>query len=146
MADLTGELIDGRYQLQKLVAAGGMASIYLAMDLRLDRLVAVKIMHPHLATDEDFVTRFIKEAKATASLNHPNVVSIQDQGWNEGGSPAVFIVMEYIDGSTLRDYLFERGSLSVDEVLRYVTPVVSALGAAHAIGIIHRDIKPENIF
>lgn len=145
MSDLTGELIDGRYQLQKLVAAGGMASIYLAMDLRLDRLVAVKIMHPHLATDEDFVARFIKEAKATASLNHPNVVSIQDQGWNEGGSPAVFIVMEYIDGSTLRDYLFERGSLSVDEVLRYITPVVSALGAAHAIGIIHRDIKPENI-
>jgi len=145
VSDLTGELIDGRYQLQKLVAAGGMASIYLAMDLRLDRLVAVKIMHPHLATDEDFVARFIKEAKATASLNHPNVVSIQDQGWNEGGSPAVFIVMEYIDGSTLRDYLFERGSLSVDEVLRYVTPVVSALGAAHAIGIIHRDIKPENI-
>ena len=145
MSDLTGELIDGRYQLQKLVAAGGMASIYLAMDLRLDRLVAVKIMHPHLATDEEFVARFIKEAKATASLNHPNVVSIQDQGWNEGGSPAVFIVMEYVDGSTLRDYLFERGSLTIDDALRYITPVVSALGAAHAIGIIHRDIKPENI-
>jgi serine/threonine-protein kinase len=145
VSDLTGELIDGRYQLQKLVAAGGMASIYLAMDLRLDRLVAVKIMHPHLASDEEFVARFIKEAKATASLNHPNVVSIQDQGWNEGGSPAVFIVMEYIDGSTLRDYIFERGALSIDETLRYITPIVSALSAAHAIGIIHRDIKPENI-
>ena len=96
MSDLTGELIDGRYQLQKLIASGGMASIYAAMDLRLDRLVAVKIMHPHLANDEDFVNRFIKEAKATAALSHPNVVSIQDQGWNEGGSPAVFIVMEYI--------------------------------------------------
>lgn len=145
MADLTGELIDGRYQLQKLIAAGGMASIYLAMDLRLDRLVAVKIMHPHLASDEEFVNRFIKEAKATAALNHPNVVSIQDQGWNEGGVPAVFIVMEYVDGSTLRDYLFERGALSVDDVLRYLIPVVSALAEAHAIGIIHRDIKPENI-
>ena len=145
MSDLTGELIDGRYELQKLIAAGGMASIYAAMDLRLDRLVAVKIMHPHLANDEDFVNRFIKEAKATAALNHPNVVSIQDQGWNEGGSPAVFIVMEYIDGNTLRDYLFERGSLSVDEVLRFVIPVVSALAEAHSLGIIHRDIKPENI-
>ncbi len=145
MSDLTGELIDGRYQLQKLVAAGGMASIYVAMDLRLDRLVAVKVMHPHLANDEDFVNRFIKEAKATAALNHPNVVSIQDQGWNEGGSPAVFIVMEYIDGNTLREYLFERGTLSAEEVLQYIIPVVSALAAAHSQGIIHRDIKPENI-
>ena len=145
MSDLTGELIDGRYQLQKLIAAGGMASIYVAMDLRLDRLVAVKIMHPHLANDEDFVNRFIKEAKATAALNHPNVVSIQDQGWNEGGSPAVFIVMEYIDGNTLRDYLFERGSLPMSEVLRFLIPVVSALAEAHSLGIIHRDIKPENI-
>lgn len=145
MSDLTGELIDGRYQLQKLIAAGGMASIYAAMDTRLDRLVAVKIMHPHLANDEEFVNRFIKEAKATAALSHPNVVSIQDQGWNEGGSPAVFIVMEYIDGNTLRDYLFERGSLSVEEVLRFIIPVVSALAEAHSLGIIHRDIKPENI-
>ncbi len=145
MSDLTGELIDGRYQLQKLIAAGGMASIYAAMDTRLDRLVAVKIMHPHLANDEEFVNRFIKEAKATAALSHPNVVSVQDQGWNEGGSPAVFIVMEYIDGNTLRDYLFERGSLSVEEVLRFIIPVVSALAEAHSLGIIHRDIKPENI-
>ena len=145
MSDLTGELIDGRYQLQRLIASGGMASIYAAMDLRLDRLVAVKIMHPHLANDEDFVNRFIKEAKATAALSHPNVVSIQDQGWNEGGSPAVFIVMEYIDGNTLRDYLFERGSLPVEEVLRFLIPVVSALAEAHSLGIIHRDIKPENI-
>jgi serine/threonine-protein kinase len=122
-----------------------MASIYAAMDLRLDRLVAVKIMHPHLANDEDFVNRFIKEAKATAALSHPNVVSIQDQGWNEGGSPAVFIVMEYIDGNTLRDYLFERGSLPVEEVLRFLIPVVSALAEAHSLGIIHLDIKPENI-
>jgi serine/threonine-protein kinase len=145
VSDITGEIIDGRYQLQKLVAAGGMASIYVAMDLRLDRLVAVKIMHPHLANDEEFVTRFIKEAKATASLSHPNVVSIQDQGWNEGGTPAVFIVMEYIEGNTLRDYLYERGKLSLEETLRFLVPVVSALAEAHRIGIIHRDIKPENI-
>ena len=84
MSDLSGELIDNRYQLKKLLAAGGMASIYEALDLRLDRLVAVKIMHPHLANDEEYVARFIREAKAAASLSHPNVVAIQDQGWNEG--------------------------------------------------------------
>ena len=145
MADLTGELIDGRYQLQKLLAAGGMASIYAALDTRLDRNVAVKIMHSHLANDEDFVNRFIREAKATASLSHPNIVAIQDQGWNEGGSPAVFIVMELIDGFTLRELIAERGALSPLEALRYLSPVVSALAAAHKAGIIHRDIKPENI-
>ena len=145
MSDLTGELIDGRYQLQRLLAAGGMASIYVALDLRLDRKVAVKIMHPHLATDEDFVNRFIREAKATAALNHPNIVSIQDQGWNENGSPAVFIVMEYIDGFTLRELLAERGTLPAAEVLQYMVPITSALAEAHRLGIIHRDIKPENI-
>ena len=145
MSDLTGELIDGRYQLSRLIAAGGMASIYVAMDTRLDRLVAVKIMHPHLAKDEEFVNRFIREAKAAAALSHPNIVAIQDQGWNEGGSPAVFIVMEYVEGFTLRELLHERGSLTPDEVLRYMIPIVSALAQAHGRGIVHRDIKPENI-
>jgi len=145
VSDLTGELIDGRYQLSRLIAAGGMASIYVAMDTRLDRLVAVKIMHPHLAKDEEFVNRFIREAKAAAALSHPNIVAIQDQGWNEGGSPAVFIVMEYVEGFTLRELLHERGSLTPDEVLRYMIPIVSALAQAHGRGIVHRDIKPENI-
>ncbi len=145
MPDLTGELIDGRYQLNKLIASGGMASIYAGVDLRLDRPVAVKIMHEHLANDEEFVTRFIREAKATAALNHPNVVAIQDQGWNTGGVQAVFIVMEYIEGFTLRDMLHERGRLSIDETLKVIVPVLNALNAAHQIGIIHRDIKPENI-
>ena len=145
MSDLTGELIDGRYQLQRLIAAGGMASIYVAIDIRLDRKVAVKIMHPHLASDEEFVNRFIREAKATAALSHPNIVSIQDQGWNENGSPAVFIVMEYIEGFTLRELLAERGALPAREVLQYMVPITSALAEAHRLGIIHRDIKPENI-
>ncbi len=145
MSDLTGELIDNRYLLQRQIASGGMATIYAGLDTRLDRPVAVKIMHSHLANDEAFVSRFIKEAKATAALSHPNIVSIQDQGWNEGGPPAVFLVMELVEGSTLRDYLNEKGSLTVEQTFQLITPVLSALSAAHRIGIIHRDIKPENI-
>jgi serine/threonine-protein kinase len=145
VSDLTGELIDDRYQLTALLATGGMATIYSAIDTRLDRKVAVKIMHPHLAQDEDFVGRFIREAKAAASLSHPNIVAVQDQGWNQSGVPAVFIVMELVEGHTLRDYIYERGKLTIEDALSFIDPVLSALSAAHAIGIIHRDIKPENI-
>jgi len=145
VSDLTGEIIDGRYKLNRIVASGGMATIYAATDLRLDRTIAVKIMHPHLAQDEKFVERFIREAKAAASLSHPNIVAVLDQGWNQGGTPCVFIVMELVEGSTLRDYLFEQGPASVEQTLQMLMPVASALAAAHKIGIVHRDIKPENI-
>jgi len=145
VSDLSGELIDGRYQLISQIAQGGMASIYSALDTRLDRKVAVKIMHPHLAQDEAFVTRFIREAKAAAALSHPNAVSVQDQGWNTNGVPAVFIVMEMVEGNTLREYLEESGKFSVAQTLQYLTAILGALAAAHKLGIIHRDIKPENI-
>ncbi len=145
MSDLTGNLIDGRYQLRRQMEAGGMATIYEAIDTRLDRRVAVKIMHAHLAQDEQFVERFIREAKAAAALSHPNIVAVQDQGWNQSGIPAVFIVMELIDGHTLREYLNERGSIAVKDGIRFLLPVLSALGAAHKLGIVHRDVKPENI-
>ena len=145
MSDLSGELIDGRYQLISQIAQGGMASIYSALDTRLDRKVAVKIMHPHLAQDEAFVNRFIREAKAAAALTHPNAVSVQDQGWNTNGVPAVFIVMEMVEGSTLREYLDESGKFGVAQTLQYLTAILGALAAAHKLGIIHRDIKPENI-
>ena len=145
MSDLSGELIDKRYQLLRLVAHGGMASIYEALDTRLDRKVAVKIMHPHLAQDEAFVNRFIREAKAAAALSHPNIVAVQDQGWNQGGVPAVFLVMELIEGNTLREYLNERPRFEVKEAINFLTPILSALSAAHSLGIVHRDIKPENI-
>ena len=145
MSDLTGELIDGRYQLLRQMASGGMASIYEAIDTRLDRKVAVKIMHAHLAQDEQFVERFIREAKAAAALTHPNIVAVQDQGWNQSGTPAIFLVMEMIDGHTLREYLNEQGNLSINDGIKFLLPVLSALGAAHKLGIVHRDIKPENI-
>ena len=145
MSDLSGELIDGRYQLISQIAQGGMASIYSALDTRLDRKVAVKIMHPHLAQDEAFVNRFIREAKAAAALTHPNAVSVQDQGWNTNGVPAVFIVMEMVEGSTLREYLDESGKFGVAQTLQYLTAILGARAAAHKLGIIHRDIKPENI-
>ena len=145
MSDLTGELIDGRYQLIRQMAAGGMATIYEALDTRLDRKVAVKVMHPHLAQDEQFVERFIREAKASAALSHPNIVSVQDQGWNQHGSPAVFLVMELVEGHTLREYLNEQGALSIEAGIKFLLPVLSALAAAHKMGIVHRDIKPDNI-
>lgn len=145
MSDLTGEIIDGRYQLLRQVATGGMASIYEGFDTRLDRKVAVKIMHPHLAQDEQFVERFIREAKAAAALSHPNIVAVQDQGWNQSGTPAVFIVMEMVEGHTLREYLNEQGRLTYRNGIRFLLPVLSALAAAHKEGIVHRDIKPENI-
>jgi serine/threonine-protein kinase len=145
MSDLTGNLIDGRYQLLRQMDAGGMATIYEAIDTRLDRRVAVKIMHAHLAQDEQFVERFIREAKAAAALSHPNIVAVQDQGWNQSGIPAVFIVMELVDGHTLREYLNERGKIAITDGIKFLLPVLSALGAAHRLGIVHRDVKPENI-
>lgn len=145
MSDRIGEVIDGRYQITSVISRGGMATVYSAVDTRLDRTVAIKIMHEHLAQDEEFVSRFIREAKAAAALSHPNLVQVYDQGWNQGGIPAVFLVMEYIPGATLRDHLFAVGQLGPKESLEIIDQVLSALIYAHRGGIIHRDIKPENI-
>ena len=145
MSERIGELIDGRYEITSAISRGGMATVYSAVDTRLDRTVAVKIMHENLALDEEFVSRFIREAKAAAGLSHPNLVQVYDQGWNQGGVPAVFLVMEYIPGATLRDHLFAVGQLDPKEALGILDQVLSALTYAHHRGIIHRDIKPENI-
>ncbi len=139
---LVGRLLDGRYQVEALVALGGMATVYRAIDTRLDRRVALKVMHADLARDEDFVGRFIGEAKSAARLSHPNVVSVYDQGRD---GPYPYLAMEYLPGRTLRDLLGERGRCPPREALAIMVPLLSGLAAAHAAGIVHRDVKPENV-
>ncbi|WP_326638201.1 Stk1 family PASTA domain-containing Ser/Thr kinase [Streptosporangium sp. NBC_01755] len=139
---LVGKLLDGRYRVESRIARGGMATVYLALDIRLDRTVAVKVMHRSLAEDPAFVRRFIGEAKSVASLSHPNVVHVFDQG-TDGDN--VYLSMEYVPGRTLRDVLRERGRLPAREALEVMIPVLAALGAAHQSGLVHRDVKPENV-
>ncbi|MEV5409133.1 Stk1 family PASTA domain-containing Ser/Thr kinase [Thermopolyspora sp. NPDC052614] len=139
---LVGRLLDGRYRVDSRIARGGMASVYLAMDVRLDRTVAVKVMHRSLAEDPAFVRRFIGEAKSVASLSHPNVVAVFDQGTD---GEHVYLSMEYVPGRTLRDVLRERGRLPAREALEIMIAVLAALGAAHRAGFVHRDVKPENV-
>ncbi len=139
---LVGNLVDNRYQVQSRLARGGMSTVYLATDQRLDRDVALKVLHPHLADDPQFLDRLGREAKAAARLSHPHVVGVLDQG--EDGRLA-YLVMEYIKGHTLRDVLNDKGALSPRLALALIDPVVEGLGAAHAAGMIHRDIKPENV-
>ncbi|MFJ2413921.1 Stk1 family PASTA domain-containing Ser/Thr kinase [Streptomyces brevispora] len=139
---LVGQLLDGRYRIDARIAVGGMATVYRAMDTRLDRVLALKVMHPALATDASFVERFIREAKSVAGLAHPNVVAVFDQG-AQGGY--VYLAMEYVAGCTLRDVLRERGALQPRAALDILEPVLAALGAAHRAGFVHRDMKPENV-
>lgn len=139
---MVGRVVDDRYRVTTRVASGGMATVYLATDSRLDRTVALKVMHAELARDEDFVRRFIGEAKSAARLSHPNVVSVFDQGTD--GSH-VYLSMEYVPGETLRDLLRRRGRFPAAEALSLVAPLLSGLAAAHRAGIVHRDVKPENV-
>ncbi|MYR83617.1 Stk1 family PASTA domain-containing Ser/Thr kinase [Streptomyces sp. SID685] len=139
---LVGQVLDGRYRVDARIAAGGMATVYRALDMRLDRVLALKVMHPALAADGVFVERFIREAKSAARLDHPNVVQVFDQGTD---SSYVYMAMEYIAGCTLRDVLRERGALRPRAALDILEPVLAALGAAHRAGFVHRDMKPENV-
>ncbi|MFD9588437.1 Stk1 family PASTA domain-containing Ser/Thr kinase [Streptomyces sp. NPDC059980] len=139
---LVGHVLDGRYRIDARIAVGGMATVYRALDIRLDRVVALKVMHPALAMDGSFVDRFIREAKSVARLAHPNVVQVFDQGTD--GS-YVYLAMEYIAGCTLRDVLRDRGALQPRAALDILEPVLAALGAAHRAGFVHRDMKPENV-
>ncbi|MEU9269513.1 Stk1 family PASTA domain-containing Ser/Thr kinase [Streptomyces sp. NPDC048251] len=139
---LVGQLLDGRYRVEARIAVGGMATVYRAVDTRLDRVLALKVMHPALAADGAFVERFIREAKSVARLAHPNVVQVFDQG---ADGSYVYLAMEYIAGCTLRDVLRERGALQPRAALDILEPVLAALGAAHRAGFVHRDMKPENV-
>ena len=139
---LVGQTIDGRYQVFALLARGGMATVYQALDLRLDRTVALKVMHRHLAEDPDFVARFHREAKSAARLTHPHVVAVYDQGTAAG---LIYLAMEYVPGRNLRDVIHQFGPLSGEQALVMLEPVLEGLAAAHAAGFVHRDIKPENV-
>lgn len=139
---LIGHVLDGRYRVDARIAVGGMATVYRALDTRLDRVLALKVMHPSLVTDQVFVSRFIREARSAARLSHPNVVGVFDQGTD---GTHVYLAMEYVDGCTLRDVLRERGALQPRAALDVLEPMLAALGAAHRAGLVHRDMKPENV-
>jgi beta-lactam-binding protein with PASTA domain len=137
-----GQLLDGRYRIDAQLARGGMATVYLATDTRLDRTVALKIARPELAVDDEFVRRFIGEARSAARLSSPHVVAVYDQG---SDGRLHYLAMEYVAGQTLRELLTERGRLSPGKALEIIDGVLSGLEVAHESGIVHRDVKPENV-
>lgn len=139
---LVGTVVDERYRVLSRIARGGMSTVYLATDLRLDRNVALKVLYPHLAADRGFLDRFEREAKSAARLSHPHVVGVLDQGFAEN---LAYLVMEYVPGKTLRELLETRTRLSPRLALALLDAVVDGLAAAHDAGLIHRDVKPENV-
>ncbi|PCN46619.1 serine/threonine protein kinase [Curtobacterium sp. 'Ferrero'] len=139
---MIGRMIDRRYRVRSRIARGGMATVYLATDVRLERRVAIKIMHGHLADDQAFRERFIQEARSAARLSHPNLVGVYDQGAEDD---TAYIVMEYIPGITLRDLLQEHRALTPEQATDILRAVLAGLASAHRAGIVHRDLKPENV-
>src|SRR5256885_4026405 len=139
---MVGEVIAGRYELEELVGSGGMSSVFKARDKLLERRVALKVLHPHFTDDDQYVERFRREARAVASLSHPNIVTILDRGEDEGRQ---FIVFELVEGRTLAEILEEEGRLPVRRALEIAIQVARGLGFAHEQGLIHRDVKPQNV-
>jgi predicted Ser/Thr protein kinase len=139
---MVGELIAGRYELEELVGTGGMSSVYRARDRLLERRVAIKILHEHYARDDDYVERFLREARAAAKLSHPNIVTVIDRGQADGRQ---FIVFEYVDGQNLKQLVERQGRLPVRTVLELGIEIGRALAFAHANGLVHRDVKPQNV-
>ncbi|HKE68142.1 MAG TPA: protein kinase, partial [Nocardioidaceae bacterium] len=139
---MIGRLLDGRYRIEARIARGGMATVYTAIDTRLGRPVAVKVMHTGLGSDVDFASRFVREAQSAARLNHPSVVAVFDQGEDDG---IVYLVMEYVDGDTLRHLLDQEAPLQPQRAVALLEQVLIAVSAAHDAGLVHRDLKPENV-
>jgi beta-lactam-binding protein with PASTA domain len=139
---MIGRTLEARYRIGGRIARGGMATVYEAVDQRLDRTVALKVMHPGLGDDDEFAARFVSEARSAARLSHPNVVAVYDQGNDDG---TVFLAMELVEGHTLRDTVSKEAPMSPARALALLEPVVSALAAAHRAGLVHRDVKPENV-
>ena len=139
---MIGRTLDGRYRVGPRIARGGMATVYEATDMRLDRVCALKIMHAGLGEDDDFAFRFVREARSAAKLSHPHVVGVFDQGDDDG---TLFLAMEYIPGHTLRDLIRKESPMAPAKALALLDPILSALSAAHSAGMIHRDVKPENV-
>lgn len=137
-----GKKLDGRYEITELIGVGGMADVYKAMDVMENRVVAVKILKDEFSQNEEFLRRFRNESKAIAVLSHPNIVKIYDVGFTD---EIQFIVMEYIDGITLKEFIEQQGVLRWKDALHFVTQILRALQHAHDKGIVHRDIKPQNI-
>jgi serine/threonine-protein kinase len=139
---LVGVVLDGRYRVEVMIATGGMSAVYRGLDLRLDRPVALKVMDSRYAGDNQFLTRFQREARVVARLKDPGLVAVYDQGI-DGQHP--FLVMELIEGGTLRELLRERGPMPPHAVAAVLRPVLGGLAVAHSAGLVHRDIKPENV-
>ncbi|MGV0652664.1 protein kinase [Mycolicibacterium thermoresistibile] len=140
-----GTVLDGRYRIDTLIATGGMSAVYRGLDLRLDRPVAVKVMDSRYAGDQQFLTRFQREARAAARLKDPGLVAVYDQGPGSPASHPPYLVMELIEGGTLRELLRERGPMPPHAAAAVLAPVLGGLAVAHRAGLVHRDIKPENV-
>ena len=137
-----GMMIAGRYEIAEKIGTGGMSDVYKAKDTTLGRKVAVKVLKAEFSEDMNFVTKFRTEAQSAAGLEHPNIVNIYDVGCEAGNH---YIVMECVEGITLKNYIERKGTLDIREVLNISVQVASGMGAAHANRIIHRDIKPQNV-
>ncbi|WP_040948595.1 Stk1 family PASTA domain-containing Ser/Thr kinase, partial [Gorillibacterium massiliense] len=139
---MIGQTLSGRYEIIEIIGGGGMALVYRARDILLNRIVAVKVLRPQFVHDEEFIQRFRREGQSAAALSHPNIVSIYDVGQR---GDIHFIVMEYVEGTTLNDLIKERAPLQVEEAVNIASQICDALDHAHSNQIIHRDIKPHNI-